>query len=294
MRHWKAPLFAAMTAAFATNAPAETLYGLTAGNSLAKFDSATPGMTTTSLITGLQTGESLLGIDFRPADGQLYGLGSSNRLYVIDTVTATATVAGSGPGNDPFGPPSLTGMRFAFDFNPAADRIRVVGDDGQNIRLNQLTGGVAGTDSDLDPTKQIVGAAYDRNDIDPATPTTLFVIDAVTDSLYLQGGVSGTPSPNGGLLTLIGALGVDTDGFVSFDISSATGTAYATLTPAGTFGSALFSINLATGAATILGQTGLLLNGVSVAPVPLPAPVWMLGSALLATFARARKRAGTG
>lgn len=91
MRPWLATLLAASSAAFAAAAPAETLYGFTAGNSLARFDSASPGLTTTSFISGLAAGESLLGIDFRPTDGKLYAMGSSNRLYIINTATALAT-----------------------------------------------------------------------------------------------------------------------------------------------------------------------------------------------------------
>ena len=293
MRPWITTLIAASSAAFAATAPAETLYGLTAGNSLARFDSASPGVTTTSLISGLAAGESLLGIDFRPADGKLYGMGSSNRLYTINIASAVATLAGSGPNNNPFGPPILSGADFGFDFNPAADRLRVVGSSGQNFRLNQLTGAVAGSDTSINPANGIVAAAYDRNDVNAATPTTLFVIDASSDSLYIQGGVNGTPSPNGGVLTLIGALGVDTDGFAGFDISTASGMAYATLTQPGSFASALYGINLGTGAATLIGQTGLLLRGVSVAPIPVPAPALLLGSGLLAMLARTKRRSAS-
>ena len=178
MRPWLATLLAASSAAFAAAAPAETLYGLTAGNSLARFDSASPGLTTTSFISGLAAGESLLGIDFRPTDGKLYAMGSSNRLYIINTATALATLVGSGRNNNPFGPPIISGVDFGFDFNPAADRIRVVGSSGQNFRLNQLTGAVAGTDTTINAANGIVAAAYDRNDVNAATPTTLFVIDA--------------------------------------------------------------------------------------------------------------------
>ena len=40
-------------------------------------------------ITGLQSGEAVVGIDMRPATGQLYGVGSSGRLYLIDGAVRT-------------------------------------------------------------------------------------------------------------------------------------------------------------------------------------------------------------
>jgi hypothetical protein len=65
-----------------------TLYGVTTTNQLVRFDSATPGtVVAVGAITGIQGGETILGIDFRPATGQLYALGSTSRLYTIDTAT---------------------------------------------------------------------------------------------------------------------------------------------------------------------------------------------------------------
>ncbi len=272
-----------------TGVQAEALYAITAGNSLVRFNSSTPGLTSTTLVTGLAAGEQLLGIDFRPLTGELYGLGSSNRLYTLDLTSGAASLAGTGPANDPFTTP-LAGSSFGFDFNPTVDRIRITGASGQNLRANPITGAIAATDTALAGGVSVVGSAYDRNDLDPGTPTTLFVIDSVSDSLFRQGGVDGSPSPNGGALTLIGSLGFDTGTFVGFDISSASGFAYATLTAPGSFSSGLYRINLGTGAATLLGNTGLLLNGVAVAPVPLPGAVWLAASGLLGLLASRRQR----
>src|SRR6476469_5909824 len=47
-------------------------------------------------ITGLQTGETIVAIDYRPATGQLDGLGSTSRLYVLNPATGAARVVGSG------------------------------------------------------------------------------------------------------------------------------------------------------------------------------------------------------
>ena len=131
---------------------AETIVALTSANRLLFFDSATPG-TVTKLFT-ITNDEPLVGIDFRPATGDLYALGgTSGRLYVLNLV--------SGAGSNPSGtPPVLIGFRFGFDFNPTVDRIRVTSDAEQNIRLNPDNGTVAGTDTNLQfaPTDVHAGA----------------------------------------------------------------------------------------------------------------------------------------
>src|SRR4029079_18534350 len=96
------------------------------------FDSATPGTISTPVaITGLQTSETLVGIDVRPSDGLLYGVGSTSRLYTIHTVSGVATQVGTGTFA-----PALSGTNFGVDFNPVTDRLRVVSDADQNFRLN--------------------------------------------------------------------------------------------------------------------------------------------------------------
>jgi hypothetical protein len=82
-------------------AEAEFLTGLTSTGNLMAFDSATPGTISVSVaITGLQAGETLLGIDRRPANGLLYGRGSTSRVYTIDcsrSTWRTARPSWSGP-----------------------------------------------------------------------------------------------------------------------------------------------------------------------------------------------------
>jgi hypothetical protein len=78
------------------NAQSATIYGVTTGNQLVRFNAASPGtLTNVGAITGLQAGEQILGIDFRPATGQLFGLGSTSRLYVIDKTTGAAAAVGA-------------------------------------------------------------------------------------------------------------------------------------------------------------------------------------------------------
>src|SRR5262249_13610013 len=149
-------------------ARAELLTGLTSTGNLITFDSATPGSVASSVaITGLQAGETILGIDRRPATDGLYGLGSSSRVYTINSVTGVATAIGA----IPFAP-ALTGTAFGLDFNPVPDRIRVTSTDTTNFRLNPNNGTLAGTDTPLNYAAgdsgagiipRIVGSAYSNN-----------------------------------------------------------------------------------------------------------------------------------
>ena len=239
--------------------PQEPVYAVTSANRLIQFNSNTPGtLTTPQLITGLQGGETVLGIDFRPANKQLYALGSSSRLYTLDPQTGAATLIGSQPFS-----PTLTGSDFGFDFNPVPDRIRVVSEADQNLRLHPVTGAVAGVDTTLaytttdvfsstNPT--IVAAAY-TNNVSGTITTTLYVIDANLNNLARQGGVGGTPSPNLGQLFTVGSLGVDASNLVGFDISPA-GTAYAAITAPSSSNSDFAIINLTTGQVTRIGTIG--------------------------------------
>jgi len=242
-------------------APEGTVFAVTAGNNLISFNQATPSaIIKTSAITGLQAGENIVGIDFRPRTGQLFAASSQSRVYTINPTTGAATQVGTTPLS-----PVLNGVSFGFDFNPVPDRIRVTSDADQNLRLNPDNGAVAGTDGNLafatgDPNAaanpNIVGAAY-TNNFSGATATSLYVIDSTLNILALQGSLGGAPvSPNTGTLTTVGALGVDTTDQVGFDIVGTTGLALASLTPTGATTSSLYTINLQTGAATLVGAIG--------------------------------------
>jgi hypothetical protein len=273
-----------------TVAEAETIFGLTTTNRLFSFDNATPGTISPlnggNPINGLPPNEHLLAIDFRPVatnsplaslNGVLYALGDTHQLYTIDTINGTATLV-------PGAPFTLVGSSFGVDFNPVPDLFRVVSDLDENFRLNPNTAVVAGTDTPLaftagDPNfgvnPNVVGAAY-TNNFGGATQTTLYGIDNALDVLVRQGGVNGTPSPNGGQLMTIGTLGFDTTGDVGFDISGQSGTAYASLTPVVSpldVSSKLLTINLATGKATFVGSIGAAGGPGAFITLDIAAPV---------------------
>ncbi|HEY7183685.1 MAG TPA: DUF4394 domain-containing protein, partial [Blastocatellia bacterium] len=236
------------------------MFAVTVNNTLLNFNPGAPGMINSSRrITGLARGEDVVGIDFRPANGQLYALSSANRLYTINPSNASATPVGA-----PF-TPGLNGASFGFDFNPTSDRIRTASDADQTLRLNPNNGAIAAMDGPLafaasDPNAgqnpNIVGSAY-TNNFAGSTSTTLYGIDSNLDALVTQGSVGGAPvSPNTGQLFTVGKLNVDTSDLVGFDIAPVTNAAFASLTPPNGGASTLYTINLATGAATMIGPIG--------------------------------------
>jgi Domain of unknown function (DUF4394) len=226
------------------------LFGLTSSNELISFSAASPATTSAPLpITGLNAGDALRGIDFRPATGALYGFaqnGTTGRLYSIDKLTGTATLSST------LSTP-LSGSVFGIDFNPVPDRLRLVSDADQNLRVNVDTGAttVDGTlsyatgDPNFGVNPNVVAAGYTNSVPGVVSSTQLFVIDSNLGILGLQN------PPNNGTLTSIGALGATVGVNTPFDIEGATGFAYAILG-----GNALSQINLTTGAATFLGNVG--------------------------------------
>ncbi len=246
-------------------------YGLTKnGKALVAFDARNPGNARyVGRIDGLAKGERLVGIDFRPRTGELVGVGSQANIYALDLSDADATkkstLAAMGV------PVTLTGDSFGVDFNPTVDRLRVVSDAEQNLRINVDTGattvdkalnyGAMDDNAGTDPS--VVGSAYTNNDSDeivvaPAMPTPgttgtmLFGIDSGLDSLVLQA------PPNDGVLSTIGELGARTNKVVGFDVFSkveggkaVANTAYASLRKDGR--TRLYTIDLATGDADRVG-----------------------------------------
>jgi hypothetical protein len=257
-------------------APA-TIFAVDTAKHLISFDSATPGTVVSVDITGFfaPATETIRGIDFRPATGELYALGINSpgnagdpdegRIYKLNTSTGVLTQV----GNSAFKSDLQDGNDYGFDINPVVDRIRIVTDRDDNLRVNPNTGALAGTDTDLTAgaNPSIVGAAYDRN-FEGTAQTTLYGINNQDDSLVRIGGIDGSPSPNGGVATSVGSLGVAfTDFKVGFDIESRTGTAYAVIRPTATGLTSLYTIDLTTGAATLVGAVGTnpALHGMSVA-----------------------------
>lgn len=224
-------------------------YAVDEANNLLIFNPAAPQTVITKAITGLQAGEQIHGIDFRPANGQLFafavGMNGAARLYVLNTASGAATAVGTGFTV------SSTATSFAFDFNPTVDRIRLISNTGQNLRLNPNDGTIAATDGNINPGSPAVSGAAYTNNFNGTTSTVLFVLDG--GNLYRQ------DPPNNGTLVSIGALNQTVLSGNGFDIGGRSGTAYAILTSGTT--TQLYTVNLTTGALTAAGMFSSRVRG---------------------------------
>jgi Domain of unknown function (DUF4394)/PEP-CTERM motif len=268
---------------------AEPITALARGNTILSFDSSAPGaVNILGTVSGLAAGENLIGIDYRPANGFLYGLSDQSRLYVISLAgVPTAVQVGAS------GAFTLVGTSFGVDFNPVADRLRVVSDAEQNLRINPNDGTLTATDSPLafapppDPNfgvnPTIVAAAY-TNNFAIALGTTLFVLDSTLNILASQN------PPNDGTLNTIGGAG-NPQLISGFDISGISGVGFANWA-AGGGNDALFRIGLGGGATNlgIIGSGQLGILDISVSAVPEPGTIALLGFGAVALGLARRRR----
>ena len=215
----------------------------TNGTTLSRFDSDSLDVVTNVPVSGMQGGETLVGIDARPVDGQLYGVGTTSRLYHLNPDTGRATLVGAAGFA-----PALNGTSFGTDFNPVPDRLRVVSNTEQNLRLNPNPPFGAVNDSPLNPAGNVVAAGY-TNNYAGATTTTLFDIDSAAGTLVVQ------TNPNAGTLQTVGSLGLGggLDETIGLEITP-TNTLFAAITAGGSFRSRLYTIDPNTGVATLLDK----------------------------------------
>ncbi len=233
--------------------------GLTDDGRLVSFRADSPRkVRDIAAVTGLAGNDTeLVGIDFRVQDGKLYGVGNGGGVYTIDTTTARAQLV-----NTLTVP--LDGTTFGVDFNPAADRLRIISDTGQNLAHNVNAGGVTAQNATLTytappaqpvPATGLSGAAYTNNDVAPdgaSTATTLFDVDTTMDQIVIQS------PPGNGILVATGKLGFDAGPSAGFDIYSqvvrgvtVANRAFATLSVNGKY--SFYGVNLTTGRAVLIG-----------------------------------------
>lgn len=234
MRSYLAAIAALTLSASAAQAD---IVALTEGNMLAMIDAKSGKVTAKTKIDGLGT---VVGIDVRPSDGMLYALASDGTVATVDAKTGKATAKSKLDTAVP------TGGRVTVDFNPVADRMRIIGADGTNLRANVDDGKVtkdkplafAEGDAAKGKTPAVVAGGY-TNSVKGAKETTLYDIDGTLGGVFRQA------PPNDGILNTIGALGVDAKD-AAFDIvSDGAGGNSATLVA----GKMLYSVDLASGKA---------------------------------------------
>lgn len=237
-----------------------SVVGLTADQQLGWFDARDPGRgRCIGQVTGLDGDARIVGIDYRVQNGLLYGVGDQGGVYTLDTADAKATKVSQLTV-------PLQGQFFGVDFNPAANRLRVISDTGQNLRHNiddqngAPAPGVTVADGPLTlppvppapgaTATGVTGAAYTNNDLQATTGTTLFDVDTALDQVAVQ-----SPA-NAGNLAPTGKLGVDVGPDAGFDIyyspRRGTNTGYAALNSGGTHG--FYAVDMLTGQATKIGD----------------------------------------
>lgn len=233
-----------MTSAAANAAQVAALIG---GDTIAMVDTTAKKATGAMKVTGISG--KLLGIDVRPADGMLYGL-------VDDGTLVTIAKDGKATQKSKLDVMLGKGVAATVDFNPAADRLRVIGTDGMNLRVNVDDGKVT-KDGDIKMTgddkmkPSVVAGAY-TNSVKGTKETALFDIDK-------DGNLLKQAPPNDGVLTIVGKLGIPTTA-VSFDIWS-DGTKNDAWVMSG---DTLYSVDLTSGKATeaakITGVSGTVTD----------------------------------
>ncbi|MCH8543161.1 MAG: DUF4394 domain-containing protein [Alcanivorax sp.] len=169
--------------------------GLTLDNTLITFSPQNPGMILNEVdITGLtMMPDDVVGIDRRPATGDIYIVTASGRLYTVDPMSGAASFASTlipaQAPNDGFA--GLEIGDVALDFNPTVDRLRLIQSTGQNLRINVDTGealvdGMINLpEADEEGQPSIAAAAY-TNNYGTAMSTLLITVDAANNQFNEQ------------------------------------------------------------------------------------------------------------
>lgn len=244
--HGLSALAAALLLAMPAPASALDLIGLSDRSELVLFNVASLG--SARVLPIKDAGAPIIGIDVRPRDKKLYGLGKDNVLYTIDPTTGKATAQKKLSV-------AFDGARGAVvDFNPQADRLRVMAPGGQNLRINVDTGEVAvdkplvykAGDAGAGRSPMVTAGAY-INAFAGATQTQLFDYDSARGAWLLQ------DPPNDGQLSTIGVSGLGALRIDGLDILTDAEGDYHCFAVAG---STLYRIDVSTGGTLKLGTVG--------------------------------------
>ena len=226
-------------------------YVATSGGKLLGFAASNPSAVV-SVPLAVPASETLLGLDFRPSDGKLYALtkaGTGAKVYVLDPATGVFSGALALTNAAGAAAVTLAGTKYGVDFNPVADRLRVVGDNGENLRVN-VAAATSNTTVDAALSTGLSEAAY-TNAFSTSCQTDLYYLNAT--QLLLSAAPNGVAT-NAATPRLVGALGVTADANSGFDVrtTAAGNTLVAALKVGGAYG--YYEIDASTGMATSKGS----------------------------------------
>lgn len=231
----------ATSALASTAASAASLVALSGGKTLTLIDPASRKATKSMDVMGAE----LVGIDVRPADGMLYGVTTTGAIVVVDMASGKLTEKSK------LSEPLKAGLAATVDFNPVADRLRIILSDGTNLRVNvddgkaTVDGALKFAESDMHKGEKpnVVAGSY-TNSMKGAKETVLYDIDATIGGLLKQA------PPNDGVLNAVGKLGVKIEGPAAFNIVAKGDKNEAWLATGGM----LYAVDLASGKATGAGK----------------------------------------
>ncbi|MBN9483325.1 MAG: hypothetical protein BGO70_12660 [Bacteroidetes bacterium 43-93] len=245
-------------------------------NTLVSFDSDNPRLLRTYMpVTGMASGQMIAGLDFRPSDGKLYAMGydylsGQYQLYTINTATGTATAVNSTAAAINLG----MSNNVAFDFDPVADKVRVISrETGMNYRINPTSGAIEMTDtaivygtSDVNAGKTPhIGAIAYTNSYNHATVTELYALDDSLGSMVKLG------SPNGGMLTttaaslvMVNATDMSSDIDFFYDSTSMNNVGYIAVNSMTSLNDKLYTVNTNSSSMSLVSDIGL---GVSMSDI---------------------------
>ncbi|MFN4251201.1 DUF4394 domain-containing protein [Deinococcus sp.] len=241
-------------------------YGLSSDGKLVTFGMGNPDASyVTQNIAGLGS-DTLVDLDVRNTDNMLYGVATSGKVYKISPVNGAVTLDST----------IANATVVAADFNPAANRLRVIGTNGKNFRHTLVATPVPATTGTTDDgafvnpdgtiNVNLVAAAYTNSfdnsstgAIATGTPTTLYTIDGNADTLIMN-----TVGPQFNTLVTVGKLNVDVmAGMTGFDIAGANSAYLSSVSGNDTN---LYTVNLTTGATTALS---VKLSGIKLKSIAL-------------------------
>jgi uncharacterized protein DUF4394 len=262
-------IFLGNTSGASAAGPSVPAFGLVNGTTMSSFLTNNPAKLdwVADIVGFVGCDTRLIGVDMRVQDGLLYGVGNCPssagfaNIYTIPFLPTSDFLMPITKVSQLTVP--LDGTTFDVDFNPAADRLRIISDNGQNLRHN-LGNHTTIADMPLNLNgplaKGVTAAAYTNNDLNGGSATTLFTIDTLNDQVAIQA------PPNNGILNPTGNLGVNAGLDAGADIFSdlpspgspsgktITNTAFAAFVPTGATRASFYMFDVLTGTATKIGD----------------------------------------